>query len=169
MAAVERNGVHAALLGQLRAVGNLALDLVDAVDGEDFAGIIGIFAGGRRGSARRDGRLAAVVDQLDGDAHVIAVQPLGQMRPAGDMLAVEEDGRLYVAVDGETCTMPACTSFRGFLPFADKISLALGYRYLYTYIMPVAAEGNADFSAILGGIFGYNTGTGCCNIREKGV
>lgn len=87
----------------------------------------------------------------------------------GNALAVEEDGRLYVAVDGETCTMPACTSFRGFLPFADKISLALGYRYLYTYIMPVAAEGNADFSAILGGIFGYNTGTGCCNIREKGV
>ena len=71
VAAVERNGVHAALLGQLRAVGKLALDLVDAVDGEDFAGIIGIFAGGRRGFARRDGRLAAVVDQLDGDAHVI--------------------------------------------------------------------------------------------------
>ena len=87
----------------------------------------------------------------------------------GSALALEENGRLYAAADGETCTMPACTSFRGFLPFADKISLALGYRYLYTYILPVAAEGNADFSAVLGGIFGYNTGTGCCNIGENGV
>ena len=39
-------------------------------------------------------------------------------------------------------------------------------------VLPVAIGAiilGPSAGAILGGIFGYNTGTGCCNIREKGV
>lgn len=82
----------------------------------------------------------------------------------GSALASESGGAVTVSVNGLSARLPACTSFRGFLPFADRMYLAVGYRYLYTYIFEVARGANADFSRLESGIFGSNTGTGCCNI-----
>jgi len=82
----------------------------------------------------------------------------------GSALASESGGAVTVSVNGMSARLPACTSFRGFLPFADRMYLAVGYRYLYTYIFEIARCGNADFSGLQSGIFSGNTGAGCCNI-----
>ncbi len=82
----------------------------------------------------------------------------------GSALASEGCGVITVSVNGLSVRLPSCTSFRGFLPFADRMYLAVGYRYLYTYIFEIANGGTADFSRLQSGIFGSNTGTGCCNI-----
>lgn len=108
----------------------------------------------------RSGGYVSTVNISSGETTFVAYDEYAE----GAMLAYNDGRDVFISSDTCSFQLPSCSSFKSFLPFADKMYAAVGYQYIYTYIFDITEGSDTQPSALCSGIFGYNTGKGCCKI-----
>lgn len=108
----------------------------------------------------RSGGYVDTLNLSSGDTQFIAYDEYTE----GSALAYENESGVFVSVGGSSSVLPSCSTLKSFMPFADRMYAAVGYRYIYTYIFKIADGDDSYTSGLQSGIFGYNRGKGCCKI-----